>query len=128
MNNPDNKRRSRGKSGNIKKVNSKERKNPVDTNFILHERIKELNCLYGISEIVEKSGGSLERIITGAVKLIPPSWRYPEITCAKITVERRDYATKNFRKTKYIQSADIKVGEKEGWQDRSRLSQEEAGT
>jgi PAS domain S-box-containing protein len=50
----------------------------------LNERVKELNCLYGISQLVEKRGISLEEIIQGTVDLIPSSWQYSEITCARI--------------------------------------------
>ena len=34
------------------------------------ERIKELNCLYGISKLVEKPGITFDEIIQGAVDLI----------------------------------------------------------
>ena len=46
----------------------------------LGERVKELNCFYGISKLVEKQDISLKEIIQGTVDLIPPSWQYPEIT------------------------------------------------
>ena len=55
----------------------------------LKERIKELNCLYGIAQLVEKRGISLEEIIQGTVDLIPVTWRYPEITCARIIMGYR---------------------------------------
>ncbi|MDD5557043.1 MAG: LuxR family transcriptional regulator, partial [bacterium] len=42
----------------------------------LRERNKELNCLYGISRIVERRG-SIDGILQGIVTLIPASWQYP---------------------------------------------------
>ncbi|MEA1952047.1 MAG: LuxR family transcriptional regulator, partial [Planctomycetota bacterium] len=51
-----------------------------DVEHALRERLKELNCLYEISRLVESRGGSLAEILQGAVDLIPPSWQYPE-TC-----------------------------------------------
>ncbi len=75
----------------------------------LGERIKELNCLYGISYLVEKHGDSLEKIILGTLDLIPPSWQYPQITCARISMDAREYTTKNFKQTEWKQTSNIMV-------------------
>ena len=75
----------------------------------LGERIKELNCLYGISNLVEKPDISLVEILQGLVYLIPPSWRYPEITCARIILEDKEYKTENFKETNWKQSSEILV-------------------
>ncbi len=81
----------------------------------LGERIKEINCLYGMSKLVEKNSISLERIYQRVVELIPDSWQFPDITCAQLTIGRRKYQTKNYKKTKWHQSVDIVVyGRKEG--------------
>ncbi len=75
----------------------------------LGERVKELNCLYGISNLVEKQDISLEEMLQGTIDLIPPSWRYPEITCARVIIEGREWRTKNFQETIWKQTSDIKV-------------------
>jgi PAS domain S-box-containing protein len=75
----------------------------------LVERVKELNCLYGISSLVGQQDISLEEIIQGTVDLIPPSWQYPEITCARVIIQGREWRTKNFQETIWMQSSDIKV-------------------
>ena len=75
----------------------------------LGERIKELNCLYGISNLVEKPDISLEEIFQGLVYLIPPSWQYPEITCSRIILEDKEYKTENFKETNWKQSSEILV-------------------
>ena len=75
----------------------------------LNERVKELNCLYGIAQLVEKRGISLEEMIQGTVDLIPMAWRYPEITCARIIMGDQEFKTKNFRKTDWRQACDIIV-------------------
>ena len=75
----------------------------------LQERVKELNCLYGISKIVEKHADSLDAIMNGIVDLIPPAWQYPSITCARIFVDGKEYRTLNFRRTEWKQAADILV-------------------
>ncbi|MBU2648947.1 CHASE domain-containing protein [bacterium] len=55
----------------------------------LGERIKELNCLYGISHLVAQKDISLEDIFQGAVDLIPRSWQYPDITCARVVFKQQ---------------------------------------
>ncbi len=81
----------------------------------LLKRIKELNCLYAISNIIVKSGISLEEIIQGIVDIIPPSWQYPEIACSRVILEDREWRTKNFQETIWKQTSDIIIhGERIG--------------
>jgi PAS domain S-box-containing protein len=75
----------------------------------LGERVKELNCLYGISNLAERQGISLEETIKGILDLIPPAWQYPDITCARIFLEGREFRTENFRETAWKQASDINV-------------------
>jgi len=85
--------------------------------LLLHlgERVKELTCLYGLSAIAGRPGISLEEILKEAVELIPPSWQYPDITCAKLVVGDEEFTTDNYRDTDWTQSADIIVeGERKG--------------
>lgn len=73
----------------------------------LGERVKELNCLFGISHIVERAGGSEERILQETLALLPPSWEYPEITCARIKLDGKEYRTENWARTSWKQTAVI---------------------
>jgi PAS domain S-box-containing protein len=75
----------------------------------LSERVKELNCLYGISKLVEQQDISLVKIIQGIVDLVPPSWQYPEITCTRVIIQGREWKTQNFQETIWKQASDIKV-------------------
>ena len=75
----------------------------------LDERVKELNCLYDISQLLEKPHLSLEKTLQGVVDLIPSSWQYPENTCARIVFNGHDLKTKNFKESSWKQSSDIKV-------------------
>ena len=83
--------------------------------YDLSERVKELNCLYGISALIEQQGISLEEILEGTADLIPLSWQYPEITCARIILESQEHRTQNFKVTIWKQASDIVVhGERTG--------------
>jgi two-component system, NtrC family, response regulator HydG len=73
----------------------------------LTERIKELNCLYGISNLFENQDVSLSWIMHRAVELIPTAWQYPENACARIILDGREYTSKNFKMTRWHQNTKI---------------------
>jgi len=76
----------------------------------LGERVKELNCLYSISNLMVEPGISIDEVLQRTVDLIPPSWQYPEITCAGIILEGQKTArTGKYRASPWKQTADIFV-------------------
>ncbi len=82
----------------------------------LRERVKELTCLYGIAQLVERPGISLEEILQSIVKLLPPAWLYPEIASGRIDLDGCSYTTPGFREGRHKQTANIVVkGEKRGF-------------
>ncbi|MBN1687314.1 MAG: HAMP domain-containing histidine kinase [Spirochaetales bacterium] len=74
----------------------------------LTERIKELNCLYGISKLVE-STTSIEEILNGAVELIPKAWQYPEISFARIRLGDREFLSGGFKESAWKQEEPVRV-------------------
>ncbi len=81
----------------------------------VRERVKELGCLYGVAEIIERPGIALDDVYRGVANLLPGSWQYPEIACARITIGDSEFKTENHRETRWRQSSDIKVhGDKVG--------------
>jgi PAS domain S-box-containing protein len=83
--------------------------------YDLDERIKELNCLYGITNIAERPGITLDELYREVANLLPPSWQYPEITCARVICSDEEFRTDNFNTTERVQAANINVGgQKEG--------------
>ena len=75
----------------------------------LKERVKELQCLYGIARIAERADISLDELYQEVVNLLPASWQYPEITCARIIIDNKEFKTRNYGETEWKQSSDIKV-------------------
>nr|MBP7529853.1 hypothetical protein [Syntrophorhabdaceae bacterium] len=75
----------------------------------LGERVKELNCLYTISGIVEKKGATLDEILQRTVDIIPDAWQYPGITTSRIVLEDRVFVSDRFAETKWKQSQRIVV-------------------
>jgi DNA-binding CsgD family transcriptional regulator len=80
---------------------------PTELEKALHERIKELNCLYAIAQLSELDIGSLDDFLKDVVEILPPSWQYPEITCARIVFQDKTFKTRGFKKTKWRQSSQI---------------------
>jgi PAS domain S-box-containing protein len=78
----------------------------------VNERIKELKCLHGISEIIENRKITPDEVYQAIVNIIPSGLQYPEITCSRIVLDKKSYKTDNFRKTKWMLPADILVNSK----------------
>ena len=80
----------------------------------LNERVKELHCLHGISEIIERDL-PLEEMFQEIVNHIPPAWQYPEIACARILINGQSFTSSNFNTSVWNQACDITVrGERTG--------------
>lgn len=86
------------------------KKKPVE-NLIdsLKERAKELNCLYQVEELTNRSDAQMEEVFNGIVRAIPPGWQYPEICRAKIVYRDSVFQSPDFVATEWVQSADISV-------------------
>ena len=76
----------------------------------LDERVRELSCLYGISSIVENPDILFKEALQGIAELIPPAWQYPEITCAQIIIDEKEFKTANFKETKWSLVGNIAAG------------------
>jgi PAS domain S-box-containing protein len=75
----------------------------------LDRRVKELNCLYTISNLTQGQNISLEEICSGVVALIPHACQYPESTCARLVLEGKEFRTRNYEETTCKQARDIVV-------------------
>jgi signal transduction histidine kinase len=78
----------------------------------LTERVKELTCLYGIAQIAGQPDKSLEDILQGIVKILPPAWQYPELTSARLVLDGVSYTNNDSSACRQKQSADIFVSGK----------------
>ncbi len=50
----------------------------------LHQRVKELECFYGISRLAELPEIPLEEMLKQVIQLISKAWQYPEVTHSRI--------------------------------------------
>ena len=92
-------------------MNKNNKRNNHEINA-LKERVKELNCLYDLTNIVKDKTISFNDSIQKIVELIPPAWQFPKITCARITINDKEFKTKNFKVTKWSQISNIIANDK----------------
>ena len=81
----------------------------------LGERLKELNCLYGLSQLVQNRNLSIEDTLQSVVEVIPPAWQYPEDTCARIKLRShkpKHFTTANFAESVWKQTENIMVNDR----------------
>ena len=71
------------------------------------ERVKELNCLYRMSELSNDPLKKIEDIMQVCVDIIPPAYQHPEIACARIVFGQQVFESVNFIETSWKLEADI---------------------
>jgi len=82
----------------------------VNTLFsTLHERAKELSCLYRIEEILSIYDVPLEEVFRQVIEAIPPGWQHPDCCQAQIAYGSDVYESPDYEETPYTQCADIRV-------------------
>jgi PAS domain S-box-containing protein len=74
------------------------------------ERVKELQCMYGVAESI-RTRINLEKIFQDVAELIPPGWHYPEISRGRVTFDGKEYVSEPFTKTDWKQSSDIIIND-----------------
>ena len=75
----------------------------------LQQRLKHLNCLYGLSKIVNRQEIPLEQIFQETVYLIRDAYRYPNTMCVRITFDGIRYETDHFKKSERSRHTRIKA-------------------
>jgi len=82
----------------------------------LEERVKEMNCMYEIEEILHRSGSQLDDIFRDAVKVIPAGFQYTDVCRVKIIYREQVFVTNDFRESAWFLSNDLIVQEQVvGW-------------
>ncbi|MFW6172646.1 MAG: hypothetical protein ACOC5T_02775, partial [Elusimicrobiota bacterium] len=59
-------------------------KETYELRWRLNERVKELETIYKMSNLVESSFETKEDLINGLIDILPSGWAYPDITAARI--------------------------------------------
>lgn len=85
------------------------RDNAEDLIHFFKEREKELECLYGIEEIIKEHGDDIAETCTRIAAAIPSGWQYPEHCRAKIEIGPETYQAEQFEPTPWMQKDEIRV-------------------
>lgn len=88
----------------------KEEKDRIEVT--LEEKAKELNCMFGLSDLFEQHGNNIEQVLQSVPALLKASWKYPEITCTRVSFDEKEYKSPGFRRSRWKQSSDINVAGK----------------
>jgi PAS domain S-box-containing protein len=80
--------------------------------YNMKERMKELQCLYNVANIIE-THQPLNEILNKIIDEIPPAFQYPEITTARIIYGDRIFTSNNFKETEWCLSSNIRVSKKQ---------------
>jgi PAS domain S-box-containing protein len=75
----------------------------------LSKRVRGLRFLYDMANITGAPDITLDKRYEEIANLLPRAWRYPEIACARITINDWEFRTANYRETRWKQSSDIFV-------------------
>lgn len=75
----------------------------------LQERVKELGCLYAVSECLSRRDIDWKRILDMVVDTVPGGWRRPESTFARLHAGDREVRSAKFRETDWRLSSDVVV-------------------
>jgi PAS domain S-box-containing protein len=75
----------------------------------LHNRVNELNCLVGLSQIIERCDASLPDVLEQTAALLADSWEHADVACARIAIGELERRTPDFRETPWRQRSEIQV-------------------
>jgi len=89
------------------RIPQREDMEPRQVEIALRERIKELNCLYSIARLAERYCDSMEDFLKCLADILPLSWQYPEMACARIVLKDQTFKSRNYKVTKWRQSSQI---------------------
>ena len=82
--------------------------------WALNERLKEMNCLYAVTNSLQDINSSPEKVIPKLFHPIINAYQYPQITAVKIVVEGIVFTSDNYTESEWKQSSIIHVSEQEG--------------
>ena len=88
-------------------------RNLYNINLDMGKRVKELRCLYKMSELSNDREKTMEDILKESLDIIPLAYQYPEITGVRITFDECTYKSKNFKESNWKQEANITASNSE---------------
>ncbi len=75
----------------------------------LHERSRELNCLYAVEESLRDEEQSLGELFAKVIEVIPQGWQYPDVCQARIVHDGTPHQTDGWIDSPWLLTAPIRV-------------------
>ena len=75
----------------------------------LKARLRELRCLYAVSNLLEHHEGSLDNLLQSAVSMVPAGWNDPARTFVRLVVDGREFRSDSFRTTPWKMASSISL-------------------
>jgi PAS domain S-box-containing protein len=79
----------------------------------LRERVKELTCLFHLSQLLSEPDLTIPDMLQRAAELLPQAWQYPEISGARLSANGQQFSTAGFRETPWMQRSPLMLGGEE---------------
>jgi len=73
----------------------------------LRERAKELECLYRVDDVLNRTEDATDELMAALVRTLPAGWMHPDIAEARIVVGRKAHATPGFRETEWMLTSPV---------------------
>jgi len=73
----------------------------------LEERVRELNCIYEIEELLALPDITVKKAFKELVAIIPKGWQYPEICSVRLTYRTTSYTSDNFQESPWSLKKEI---------------------
>ena len=71
----------------------------IEKKDTLHERVKELDCLYNVLTLTQSEDITVQNLMREVVDLIPKGFHHPKDTYARITIDDQIYESEEFVET-----------------------------
>ena len=75
-------------------------------------RLNELDCLYGLSKLIEEGKKNISHILKETLVLITTACKFTDNVCCLIYYDGHEYRTKNYKESKWKLKQDIKIKDK----------------
>ena len=75
-------------------------------------RLNELDCLYGLSKLIEEGNKNISHILKETLVLITTACKFTDNVCCLIYYDGHEYRTKNYKESKWKLKQDIKIKDK----------------
>ena len=79
----------------------------------LKQKIKQLDCIYGIIKLIQNPNVTVNFILEGVVKRIQETYKFAKICGIKVSFDNNYYLSKNFSETQWSISERILIIDKE---------------